>query len=189
VTYFEESGQACEVIDALVTINYSTKEPEELIAESLEPTAEFITLDYRRFRWGAANGDPVLEGEAPGKLLHGLNLVRTYYKIANPPAAILTLPGSVNNGAYNSSLLGLTFPVETLLFQPPQLSRKIDTEGAKKWDMTLKFTFKPEGWNKFWRAKTQQFERFWIVSTDGYGVDVGVQYNMYPLKDFSSLLS
>jgi hypothetical protein len=176
------SGQSCEYLDALVTVAYSTEE-EDLLSESLEPTAEFITLDYKRFRWSGADGDPLLEGEAPGKLVRNLNLVRNIMKIVDIPVATLDLPGSVNHEDYVSALLGLTFPAETLLFQPPAMSRTITTAGAKAWNLNLKFSYKPWGWNKYWRSKTETYERIYIVGMSGAD-----PYNMYPLNDFSDFL-
>lgn len=194
-TTYTQDAQGMTYDTAKVTVNYSTRAAEDLIAESLEPTAEFMTLDYRRFRWSGADGsasaeedasgsgtqgDPLQEGEAPGKLIRGLNLVRKHFKVTSVPATSLTLPGSVNHAAYTSSLLGLTFKKETLLFSPPSLERTVKTTGVEAWNVTVKFTYKPDGWNKFWRAKTQRYER--IHNLDG------TPYNNYPLKDFSTFL-
>ena len=180
-TRYGVTGQCINYIDALVTINYGT-EKKDLISESLEPTAEFITLDYKRFRWGAANGTPLIEGEAPGKLVRGLSLVRTMYEVPAPlPISLIELPGSVNDANYTSTLLGLTFPTETLLYQPPNLSRTITTAGTDGFTLTLKFMYKKEGWNKFWRHETQQYERIFMVD--------GGQYDNYPLDDFSDFLA
>lgn len=172
--------------DALVTITYSNDEEEDLVSESLEPTAEFITLDFRRFRWGSVTGAPVLEGEAPGKQFKGMNLVRTHFNIEPPlPGVLLTAMGGVNDAIYTSSLLGLAFDEETLLYQPPALSRTITTAGDRAFDITLKFSYKPEGWNKYYRAATGIWERMYL--TPSLGAAGGV-WNSYPLKDFSSLL-
>lgn len=180
-TRFATIGQTIVYDVAEVSVSYST-EITDTISESLEPTAKFQTLDYRRFRWGSTSGDPILEAEAPGKLVRGLNLVRTYYHLDPPlPTELLTLYGSCNNTAYVSSLLGLTFPAETLLFEPPSLSRAIKSNGEKAFNLTLKFNVNYAGWNTFWRAETGAYERI-------YDVDNG-QYDNYPLEDFSALLA
>jgi len=178
---YTESGQQCVYTDYLLAVRYSTDAEEDLVAETVEPTAEFITQDYRRFRWGSAAGTPILEAEAPGKLLHGLNLVRQIFKWSSPlPGTLLTCVGGVNNAAYVSALLNLTFATETLLFQPPTLNRTVTTAGAKAWNATMKFSYKPDNWNKFWRAATEDFERMY----DYYGG----QYDSYPQVDFSDFL-
>jgi hypothetical protein len=176
-----QNGQGFTYTDALVTVNYTSDQEVDLISESLEPVAEFITLDYKRFRWDSANGEPLIEGEAPGKLVKTLKLVRTHYKLEPPiPVTLLSLVGSVNHVQYNSALLGLSFAAETLLYGAPNLTRTITTAGAKAWDLTLTFTYRPTLWNKFWRAKTELYERIYHV--------YGGLYYMYPLNDFSDFL-
>ena len=175
-------GQGYQYETAQISFNYSTKQDEEIISESLEPTVEFLTLDHKKFRWDSQAGDPLLEGEAPALQIKGLKLKRTYHKVETIPPEILTLQGSVNDADYVSSLLGLTFPEETLLFEPATLERSITTAGAQAWKVTLSFSFKKETWNKFPRMKTQQWEEI-IVADDG------AVYKPYPPDDFSSLLS
>lgn len=166
--------------DAHVNVSYSSAgEETTLISETLEPTAEFMQLDYKQFLW--ENGDSLLEGEAPGKIVRGMQLSRELFQVALPlDASILTLPGSVNHAAYASSLLGLTFAAETLMFTPPTLSRTITTLGSSAANISLKFVWNPEGWNTFWRAKTQAYSRMLDFSEN--------PYNNYPLKDYSAWL-
>ena len=47
-------GQGMAYPHALVSVNYSM-EAKNLISESIEPTAEFIKLDYKQFRSGHPN--------------------------------------------------------------------------------------------------------------------------------------
>ena len=180
-TQYATSGQACEYIDALVTVNY-TPFAKDLISESLEPTAEFSQLDFKRFRWTDKNGDPLLEAEAPGRLIRGLNLVRTLYEVQPPlPIQLLTLVGKCNKTAYYSALLNLMFDKETLLYGAPKLDRTITTQGSKGWNITLKFTFKPETWNKYWRSKTETYEYI-------YDVEGNNPFKSYPPDNFAALL-
>lgn len=177
---YVQDGQACAYAEALVTIVYSTL-IKDLITETLEPTAEFLTLDWKNFRWGSGNGDPLLEKEAPGRLYKSLNLVRVMADRTPPFATgLLTQIGNVNGAAYTSSMLGLTFAAETLLFQPPNIQRTVNTAGVQKATITTKFSFKPQGWNKYWRAATQQWERIFVYN--------GAEYKNYPLGDFSAFL-
>lgn len=181
-------GQALVYEEALVTVKYTSKEEENLVAESIEPTAEFITLDHKRFRWldegseTPGQGDPLSEAEAPGQQLHSLMLARTHYQVEPPlPVEIISLVGSANDAAYVSALLGLTFDEETLLFLPASLSRTITTSGDRAFDISLKFPYKPSGWNRYWRAKTQQYAEI-------YDVEAEAVYKGYPLADFSAFL-
>jgi len=180
-TNYTVVGQTCVYTDALVTVNYSSKEEVDLVSETLTPNVEFITADHKQFRWGSATGDPLLENEAPGYRMYSLTLERTLYKVSSVPASILTLPGTVNNATYSSTLLGLSFATETLLFQPKSLNRTITTAGSKGWDVSVAFLFKPEGWNKFYRAKTQTYEEI-------YHVEAGGVHKNYPLASYAAFL-
>ena len=178
------TGQTLDYEMATLTINYESKgkDPEDLISESLEPTCEFITLSPAGFSWTDVNGDPLSEEEAPGKQFRGLNLNRTIYKWEPPlPAGLLTNAGKVNDTLYTSSLLGLSFPAETLLFIPPTMDRTITSDGEDAFNVSLKFAYKPDGWNKFWRTKTQSFEAI-------YSHELAAEYKNYPLGDFSAFL-
>jgi hypothetical protein len=169
--------------DAFVTVNYSSAQGEDLLAESLEPTAEFFPLDHKRFRWSAVDGDPLAENEAPGKLIRGLNIVRTFFKVAALSTDLLDLVGTVNDGALVTPLLGLTFAAETLLYTPPNLSRTIKTDGTGfAWNVTMKHNYKPQTWNKFWRSKTEAWEE--IVD-----YETGAVYKNYPPEDHSGIFS
>jgi hypothetical protein len=175
-----EVGQGMLYKDALVTIGYSM-ESKNLVSESLEPSTEFLKLDHKGFRWGAADGEPLLEAEAPGKLVRGLNLVRTLYFVPAPlPIALLTSVGHTNETAYTSALLGLTFEPETLLYGSPVVARTITTANVEASTITLKFMFKPDGWNKFWRQKTQEYSTIFVANGD--------EYKNYPLGNFSDFL-
>lgn len=179
----DQDGQGFIYKFAILTINYSSKRDnnENSVSESIEPTCEFLTLDYRRFRWGSANGDPLIEAEAPGKQIKGLNLIRKYQRVPNVPSGILAAMGAVNSAPYSSQLLGMTFPAESLLFQPPSLDRVITYIGNKGWNVQLKFSCKPDGWNKYWRAKSQAYEYIYLA---GGGI-----YRSYPMANFSGFLS
>lgn len=173
-------SQSIEVPDALVTVNYSSK-IEDLVSDSLEPSTEFLTQQFELFCWGSATGDPLVEAEAPGRLVRGFNLVRKLLRVDPPlPAVLLDGPGGINDAAYTSTLLGLTFPVETLLFGNPSIERTIKTDGSATTNITLKFTYKKQGWNKYWRAKTQTFDSMFVRD--------GAEYKSYEPIDFSSVL-
>lgn len=177
-------GQACVYEFALVTVNYSHK-IVDLISESLEPTAEFVTVDHKQFRWTDAFGPVLLEGEAPGFLVKGCNLVRTLYNIPSLPANMLSLIGKSNDALYTSALLGVSFDEETLLFQPPTMNRTFTTTGTTGWTLQMKFAHKPDGWNKFWRASKNNGAGGWdeIWHINGLAV-----YKPYPPDDFSLYL-
>lgn len=174
-------GQSITYDDAIISVVYN-HQSKDLVSESLEPTADFITLDHRFFRWGAANGPPLKQNEAPGRLRRGLNLARTLYNVPSPlTTQLLTAVGGVNNAQYVSSLLGLTFPIGTLLFTPPNLAITVDTTGTDGYTVAMKFMYRPEGWNKYWRSDAQAYQELFIVG--------GSAYKSYPEVSMSDLIS
>lgn len=174
---------------AIVVINYKTPsatDPQdidgEVISESLEPTAEFMTIDPSDFRWGSPDGDPLNEQEAPGRLIVGFDYVFSRYNAINVPNAAMALVGHVNGSIVPTQLLGLSYPIETLLYNPPTIQRTIDVDGDVTYQLTYRFTYKAEGWNRFWRPGKE----------GGPGYDqmfhiVNGLYRNYPLGDFSDL--
>lgn len=174
------SGVIGEYESALVTISFSSAAEQTLISESLEPTVEGQVLDHKLFKW-SGDGKLLEENEAPVRLVRGLNLVRTLYKVASIPAAVLSAQGCVNNANYTSTLLGLTFASETLQFGGAFPQRTITTSGSQGWDVTLKFRYQKDGWNKFYRAESQQYEQIVVAST-------GAVFKQFPPISFAGLL-
>lgn len=178
---FVKDGSLHDPEVALITITYGPG-PEDvegnIISETLEPSAEFLTNDHRQFRWSSASGDKLVPEEAPGKLIIGLDYVQTRYNLGSLPVQIL-LPGICNNGAWTAQTLGLTFAIETLLYVNSIPNRTITTGGTEGWNMTSRASFRPNGWNKFWRAKTQSWESMYIAG--------GAEYKNFPPGDFSDV--
>ncbi len=167
---------------AIVTINYESKdapEGDDLISESLEPTAEFQTLDYQDFRWGSAEGTALKEAEAPGRLVRGLEYVHTRHRMLSVSPYVLSLVGYVNSDAMYAPTLGLSFAAETLLYNPPTLTKKFTSTEAEATQGVFRFTFKPTGWNTFWRQETKAYEAMYHKTTG--------LYTNFPSGDFSLL--
>ena len=181
-----EASQNASYEDALVVTEYiwDRKTPQsngaDLFSETLEPTAEFLTLDYTQFRW--QNGDPLTEGEAPGMLQRGLDYVLTHHNLQAIPSAALSLIGAVNDAPVTSYTLGLCFAAGTLLFNPPCCQRRVAVgpNPTLTWTVTYRLTYKPQGWNYFWRTETQQFEQICLQSS-------GAVYNQYTPAPFTGL--
>lgn len=185
------SNSACVYEQALVTVDYTT-DTEQLIgatagsnglkySDSIEPLVEFSTLDPARFRWTNANGALLRQNEAPGRQMHKLSLVRTIYNMPSIPASALTLGGTVNSVAYVSSVLGLTFAIETLLFNPPTIQRNTDISGSVTQNVTVKFAYQAAGWNKFWNQQAKAYAEI-------YDVEAGAVYKNFPPQSFADWL-
>lgn len=178
------AGYAYET--ALISLTFEIRDIEEgentnIYSESLEPTAEFLTLPHDDFRWGSSEGDEIKSAEAPGRLELGFDYVVSLYGLSSIPGAVLSLPGKCNNGSVTSPSLGMTFGDETLLYNPPTISRTVTTEGDSKYTMQTRLTYRPSGWNKFWRPKTASYEA--MFHKDGSGA-----YKNFPPASFSGVL-
>lgn len=176
------TDQACLYTQALVSVQYGSQ-ITDIGSESIEPTIEYDVLDHRRFKWvaGGSTGVPLLEGEAPPLISRSLNIMRTKYRMAAVPPEMLTCIGKVNDSVYTSLTLGLSFAAETLLFQPQSASQSFTTAGTSGFTISFKFSYKANGWNKFWRTETQSWSNVYI--------DGGSQYKPYTLGDFAALFA
>lgn len=161
-----------------VTIGYSNQITTDVV-EELEPIAEFRILDYRRFRW--SNGVPLTENEAPGWLYQSCNLVRKFSSQPSIPPQLISGIGYVHNAPYVSTTFGLTFPAETLLYCPAPISNATTNYGSSSYNFVVKFSYRPQGWNKYWRPETGTWEQIILPN--------GSVYKSYPPANLSALLS
>lgn len=185
---------------ALVTANYAIleitleeDEEGEEKSESIEPTAEFLSVDGTELRWTNNAGDKVGEGDYPAKLFVGFDYIYTKTFQETLPDAVLDLIGTVNVAAVHPTSEGMesfSFPAETLLYQPPSIQRTINPEGALTWTVNYRFTYKPNkdkgntqrGWNYFFRTEkgaggAGDFDKMFIAG--------GNQYVPYGTGDFT----
>ena len=156
-------------IYAKVTVNYSTRDYDEppegqtvYITESMEPAAEFITLNRDGFYFGTGGTKVSFKDqniEPPAKIETMIDLVYTLHRVLRLPDAILTLPGKINSDALKSDSFGLNYPIGTLRCGNPTLDRQITSTGAKAWNVTFRFSYRnhgtldtPLGWNYFPRT-------------------------------------
>lgn len=175
------SGQVLIPDEVLIAVSYVSNLTGDLIQERLRPQTEFLTTDWRGLRWGAAAGPPLVEEEAPGKQIKSVQIVRTEHYLSSVHVDHYDLMGSVNDAEYISARLGHTFPIDTLLYHPPELEIVTDATGTERYTLTKLFSYNPEGWNKFWRAATDSWEE--IHKADGTG-----RHFNYPQKDFTNIL-
>lgn len=189
-------GQCLVWESAVFSVSYnSDRRTTDFVSEEIKPTIEFQRLDHRKFRWGAADGPPLQQDEAPGKQVRGLSVMRTLYNVTTLPPEIYTAVGKVNDAAYNSTLLQFNFPEETLLYGEPSLSRTfafdqtlpVPTINSDGWNVTLEFQYKEQGWNKFWRAEREAYEAIWVPESET-GAGDEKEYKNYPLVDLSPIL-
>ena len=157
--------------------------PEALASESLEPVVEFLTMPHEKLYWDAGGSQMLCESEAPGRLLRMVDWVYIRYKLITIPPGTLELVGKVNNVELVSTTLGLVFPPQTLLYNPPQLEREVTTDGVKTWKVTYRLTYRPETWNKFPRGGSEVMQT--IYKADGGGFS---PFQPYEPADFSPIM-
>lgn len=129
----------------------------EWVTETLEPSAEFITMPNQKLWWNAAKTEPVAESEAPGFLVKMMEWTRTRHRVIRPHASVFDLQGCVNDSVLSSEKFNRQFAAETLLYVPPRLEPVVMPDGTKAHDLVMRFLYRAEGWNKFWHAgKTEE---------------------------------
>jgi len=163
-----------------------TVDPDTLLEESLEPSAEYLTFSANNLRWAGPegteqNGAKIGPNEAPGKLVINTDWVLTKNKVTSLSNSLWNLLGRVNEAQVTSLTLGYVFPPETLLYASVETSRQIFVTEPAAWRVTLRFSIKPTGWNKLFNP----------INGSGGGLerirdDAGL-VNMYELEDFTEL--
>lgn len=196
---YTQDGQGCVYEEADITLKYSVppggggapvtktdpvSSQSVLVTESLEPTIEYLKLDPKGFRWTNSTGDPIKDNEAPSRVMNGMNLVRSVQDLPALDTSLLSLPGKVNLDAYTSTLLGLTFPTETLLFVPPSIRRVVKMDGSDTISLVLKLSYKEKGWNKFWRPNKSGTDKYDSI----YDVISGAVYQNFPTASMANWL-
>lgn len=172
---------------AVLTLTFRSANPNDaieingrFITETLEPTAEFMTLPHEDFAWGSTTGTELTEREAPGRLMVGMDYILSVHQAVSVPMATLTLPGHVNDGVVVAETLGrLAFPQETLLYNSPTVVKTTDIDGNATLQLTYRFTYRPNGWNSWWRTKSKSYERIFHKETG--------EYFNFPLGNFLEL--
>jgi hypothetical protein len=177
------SGQEHVPTEAYVDVTYNTS-IVDVASETIEPNIESIPLNYTLFNWLASPGQtaPLLEGEAPPMMIPSLNLSRTRYRLNVVHADFIGLVGYCNQSSYTSSLLGMTFAAETLLYLPTPINRSISNLTTSGYTASARFAYKPLGWNKYWLAKSQSWDSIYLSGS-------ATRYIAYPLGDFSNLFA
>jgi hypothetical protein len=183
--------------EALVTVMYETSKVGRLdkdegsgilYSEEIEEIVEGQKLDPKNFCWGtSAGGDRVTDG--PVRLQKSIRIRRTLYNLASVPAAFFTLPGYTNAVAYASASLGVTFPIESLLFSPGTVQRTVMSDGTKGWNVPMSLDVRWEGWNKAWNPDKNNGGGNPAGGYDSlYDEKAGAVHKNFPPGDFSTLV-
>lgn len=164
---------------AHITVAYSAGESNggaggvtaggERFTESFEPNGRFQTIGVKKLMWRVATVDdtgawgPMLtQEEAPSIPQLAMDYVQTRYGLSAIPVEVLK-PNHANEDDHSATLLGITFPAETLLYVNSQMQRTTGSGGTSKWTMASRFRYQKDGWNKFWNAKLGEWCEIWTA--------------------------
>ena len=165
--------------------NDEEDEGRRLYRERLEPSVEFIQMEPRLIGWGVDEPiDPVF---APKVQMRSLTWIIEREHLPRLATSIKSLIGYVNSDAIVSPTLGFNFAAETLLYEPPDLSREAtmieDAVNVGLWHATFTLHYQSNGWNKFPKNTATGIE--W---GDLINYVTGEVMTPYPSAVFSTLL-
>lgn len=132
----------------------------DVISETFESNSEFLSLDPDLFRWSSGEGPQrnLTEQEAPGKSTTGLDYLFTRHGVDSIPLAAWHIVDCVNDSTLyplSRPLMHLRFREETLLYRGYRAHRTADRNMRTiKMSMTYRFSWRREGWNRFYRGDT-----------------------------------
>ena len=151
------------------------------ITESVDIGVHMQTLPKQAFRMVSSTGHVRMlgDGEEPCLQVRTQEINRSFYS-ANVPAWVYRNQGCVNNGVIVTHTC--TCAAETLLYKGATASRTIKKAGLTLWQITTKYSYNPNGWNKYRNYATGEWNRLtiWNNKTKAW-----VLFNMYPLADLS----
>ena len=151
------------------------------LTESVDIGVHMQTLPKQAFRMVSSGGHVRMlgDGEEPCLQVRTQEINRSFYSL-NVPAWVYQNQGCVNNGTIVTHTC--TCPAETLLYKGATASRTIKRAGITLWQINTKYSYNPNGWNKYRNYATGEWNRLsiWNNRTKAW-----VIYNMYPLADLS----
>jgi len=132
--------------------------PQAVISETIEPNLEALRLPYEDFLW-ASDEAALKEDEAPVRPIFRLSYTLTRHNLFSVPIEAKTFVGMINKSMVTPVLMpALEFEPHTLMFVPPTINLSADDEGNTQFDVTYRFAYKEEGWRKFWRGDTLDYD-------------------------------
>jgi len=167
--------------------NGGTEQPDGSVLDYQRSSeSEFLTIPGRALLW-EDNTEPVSPDANAAILIPKRKHVYTWSQLASPNWALMqSYEGCVNNSPVTLPLVGLTCPVETLLFEGVEVGGSYSISGTTQWDLTMTFAEKrilsysgsSYGWNHTYRDDPPGWVR--TVDESGgrnyYGADLGALF-------------
>lgn len=185
-----------EHTDAVLSVQYGASkvttgggdDPSVVLGdERISGEANFLQLPGEKVFWDASQEDPLDNVDAPTILQVVDNWDVTLEALPQVPAGIWNLRGYVNSDSVVSARWGKTFEPETLLLADAMLSSKIVSDGSRSYDVQIRMSYRPTGWNKFFRRGGDPSNpgTSYKPIYDGSGAVI----KPYPVGSFSALLA
>jgi hypothetical protein len=156
--------------EAILQVFYATQQPGDpaagpgglLYSEQIEGNARFLTMPHRNLYW--ADGSALATAEAPAVIFRGLDWVFTRYNFAasSIPAWVFDLQGCVNDAPITSWRYNRTFAAGTLMYGTPLIATSATIAGSNGFNLTLRLSYQPQGWNNFPRHGQVECEPIYV---------------------------
>lgn len=165
--------------------------------------AQFFLLAWKEASDAVKPYTSVTPEEAPSKIVTGIDYEVSFEQLDEIPNEVLTLVDRCNRDAVTTINLGLTFEPETLILLSTDAKHTVNIDATVKNSLNLKFGWRKNGWNKYWRSATAKWEYQYVIpiaATDlpipdhpaSFDADstgpAPVIYRNFPTADFTALL-
>lgn len=152
-----------------------SSELERFVTKTWQPTVESLSIPGHLFKWSSDN---VKITSPIAKVIPGAEIQYTWWDV---PATVIDgqvmLPsqlmtnisdgvGKVNSAAFDANYTSL-FAAKTLLALPPRIEATFNAGGFPCYNITYKFIYKPNGWNKLYRVSSGAFAAVTTVAGAG----------------------
>lgn len=147
-----------------------------LVSEKITGGMFNLRLDPEKLLWSDTN-ENIDETDAPDFPLPVLYYQLKLHQITAESPLVYSLVGSSNANIVTPYLLNYSFQIETLMYSSVTVNKSVGLGITDKMDVTQNFIFKRNGWNRWYRSKTNSWERVKYA-------DTGTQVTPHPLVNF-----
>lgn len=192
ITNDPTAGQLPTYEHALLTVGYSTRaagtegetqDPSDgaVIEESLEGSAEYLTIPYKGLCWDSPTGPKLGVEEAPALLIRMLSWNIAIRNVAHNTPNLNQYFGCVNHAPVTSISLDEQFPTGTVLFNSVSKQRQTSIiNSSLRWSYVYNFLIRPYDWNTWYRSAESAPEAIYRSG--------GGRYILYPYINFVSTI-
>lgn len=177
-----------------VVLTGSATQGKDWVTETIEPSAEFITLPGQKCYWDTSQNEELADNEGPGFIVRMMEWCYTRHKLISIPPEIFTMVGAINETPVKSpTLKGILptdgFPAKTLLYNPPRITRVVLADGTTAYDVEMRFSYRTDDWNLHRKAGAATASgSYFIWKPQAIYNASGEQVSLYIPKEFNDTL-